>query len=102
MESMDGNNGENKIEKATCIDTLAYESIIELIVKGSCGKDNSEIHEDGLRFVRFLLANSKAAMSGFLPNFKDMKVVEAHARNFIKQCGNSKLALNTLKEVTQS
>ncbi len=102
MDSTDSNNNLAKSDNGTCIDTLAFESTIDLIIKGSLNNEGCEIHEEGIRLIRFLLANSKAALNGFLPNFKDMKVVEAHARNFIKQCGNSQIALSTLKEVTQS
>lgn len=75
-------------------------SIVQTIVEGSGGPDNSEITDAGLRFVRHLLATSKMMRFGFMPNLKNMDAIRAVARDFIRRCGGSTLAFQTMQAVT--
>jgi len=80
---------------------VAVSSIVDAIVQGSGGPDNSEMSEHGLRFVRHILASSRLTRFGFMPNFKNMEVVQALARDFIRNCGDSTIALQAMHTVTQ-
>ena len=73
--------------------------IVRMIVMGSGGPENAEITEQGLRFVRHLMANSRACRSGFVPNFKSMDCIKELAKDFIRQCGNASHALNTMYQL---
>src|SRR5271155_302511 len=72
---------------------VAESSIVRAIVQGSGGPDNAEITDPGLRFVRHILSNSRAIRFGFMPNFKDMDSIRELAREFIRKCGSTSLAL---------
>lgn len=78
---------------------VAEASVVRTIVQGSGGPDNAEITETGLRFVRHLLSTSKSVRFGFIPNFKDMDAIRECAREFIRKCGSSSLALQTMYAV---
>jgi hypothetical protein len=80
---------------------IAEASIVRTIVQGSGGPENSEITENGLRFVRHLLQNSKSMRFGFMPNFKDMNTIRQMARDFIRRCGGASPALATMYAVIQ-
>jgi hypothetical protein len=80
--------------------TIAEDSIVQTIMEGSGGPDNREITEGGLRFVRYLLATSRSARHGFVPNFKDMETVRVLARQFIRRCGCPSLAIQAMINIT--
>lgn len=77
----------------------AEEAIVGAIIEGSGGPDNSEITDGGLRFVRFLLATSRSARSGFVPNLKDIEVIKTLARQFIDRCGGPSAALTLMLNI---
>ncbi|HEY9773937.1 MAG TPA: hypothetical protein V6C81_09025 [Planktothrix sp.] len=79
---------------------VAESSIVKTIVQGSGGPDNAEITETGLRFVRHIMANSRAIRFGFMPNFKDMDSIRELARDFIRKCGGASPALQAMHAVT--
>lgn len=79
--------------------SMAEALIVRMIVMGSGGPENAEITEQGLRFVRHLMANSRACRSGFVPNFKSMDCIRELARDFINQCGNASRALQMMYQV---
>jgi hypothetical protein len=79
---------------------VAESSIVKTIVQGSGGPDNAEITDHGLRFVRHIMANSRAIRFGFMPNFKDMDSIQELAREFIRKCGGASIALQTMHAVT--
>lgn len=81
---------------------LAEHSIVRTIYEGSGGPDCEDMTDPGLRFVRYLLSISKAARFGFLPNFKDPETVRDVARQFIKYCGSSSVALQTMRNVVEA
>ncbi len=81
---------------------IAEQSIVRTIVEGSGGPNNEDFTEDGLRFVRYLLSISRSTRFGFIPNFKDMDTIHELARQFIRYCGGSGIALQTLNRVTQA
>jgi len=85
----------------TVFASMAEHSIVRAIVEGSGGPENEEITEDGLRFVRYLLSISRSARFGFLPNLKDMETIRELARQFIRYCGGSVAALQTMNRVTE-
>lgn len=80
---------------------VAEASIVRTIVQGSGGPENAEITDNGLRFVRHLMATSKTMRFGFMPNFKDMNAIREVARDFIRRCGGATLALQTMYNVIQ-
>lgn len=80
---------------------IAEASVVRSIIQGSGGPENAEITESGLRFVRHLLSNCRATRFGFMPNLKDMEVIRAQARLFIRRCGSSAHALRTMYSVMQ-
>jgi hypothetical protein len=80
---------------------LAEASIVRTIVQGSGGPENAEITDTGLRFVRHIMATSKSMRFGFMPNFKDMNSIRETAREFIRKCGGSTLALQRMYVVMQ-
>ncbi|GEM_PF-1132208 len=79
--------------------SVAQATIVRTIVEGSGGPHNHEMTEPGLRFVRHLLSTSRPARHGFVPNFKDMAIIEQVARDFIRRCGGAASALNTMVRV---
>jgi hypothetical protein len=79
--------------------SMAEALIVRMIVMGSGGPENAEITEQGLRFVRHLMANSRACRSGFIPNFKNINCVREVAKDFIRQCGSASRALQTMYQV---
>lgn len=79
---------------------VAESSIVRYIVLGSGGPDNLEITEAGLKFVRHLLATSRAMRFGFMPNFKNMDSIRELARDYIRRSGGSVSALQALHAVT--
>lgn len=81
--------------------SLAEQSIARVIVEGSGGPDNTEITEDGLRFIRYILSISRSARFGFIPNFKDMDTIEELARQFVHHCGGPTKALQLMNKVTE-
>ncbi|HEY9680965.1 MAG TPA: hypothetical protein V6C97_23185 [Oculatellaceae cyanobacterium] len=80
---------------------LAEASIVRTIVQGSGGPENCETTETGLRFVRHILCTSKAIRFGFMPNLKDMNTIREVAREFIRKCGGTTSALQTMQSVVQ-
>lgn len=78
---------------------FAETSIVGMIVLGSGGPENAEITDQGLRFIRHIMANSRSCKSGFLPNFKDMDCIQEQARDFIRRCGTATSALQTMYQV---
>ncbi len=80
---------------------LAEASIVRTIVQGSGGPENCETTEPGLRFVRHILCTSKAIRFGFMPNLKDMNSIREVAREFIRKCGGTSPALQTMHSVVQ-
>lgn len=78
---------------------MAEALIVRMIVMGSGGPDNGEVTEQGLRFVRHIMANSRACRAGFVPNFKNMDCIKEVARDFIRQCGSASRALQTMYQV---
>ncbi|MBX9668420.1 MAG: hypothetical protein K2X93_12415 [Candidatus Obscuribacterales bacterium] len=78
---------------------MAEALIVRMIVMGSGGPDNGEVTDQGLRFVRHLMANSRACRGGFVPNFKNMDCIKEVARDFIRQCGSASRALQTMYQV---
>jgi len=93
-------NSEHKMEQLFA--NIAEQSIVRAILEGSGGPHNEEFTEDGLRFVRYLLSISRSTRFGFIPNFKDMDTIHELARQFIRYCGGSGVALQTLNKVTQA
>lgn len=91
-------NTEERTSDANVI-SMAEALIVRMIVMGSGGPENAEITEQGLRFVRHLMANSRACRSGFVPNFKSMDCIRELARDFIRQCGNASRALQMMYQV---
>ncbi len=91
-------NGQMPIE--LLLPTLAEDSIVQTIIEGSGGPDNREITDGGLRFVRYLLATSRSARNGFVPNFKDADTVRMLARQFIRRCGSPSLAVQAMINIT--
>lgn len=91
----------NQTGKTTDVGIIAMAEalIVRMIVMGSGGPENAEITEQGLRFVRHLMANSRACRSGFVPNFKSMDSIREVARDFIRTCGNASHALQTMYQV---
>jgi hypothetical protein len=89
--------GEEKMEALFA--SIAEQSIVRTTVEGSGGPNNEEITEDGLRFIRYLLSISRSTRFGFIPNFKDMDTIHELARQFIRYCGGSGIALQTLNRV---
>ncbi len=83
------------------IESAIENTVVDTIVMGSGGPDNNETTEAGLRFVRHLLANSKAMRFGFMPNLKDMNNIRCLAQDFIRNCGNGPSALETMYQVIQ-
>lgn len=79
--------------------SMAEALIVRMIVMGSGGPENAEITEQGLRFVRHLMANSRACRCGFVPNFKNIDCIKEVAREFIRQCGTPSSALQTMYQV---
>jgi hypothetical protein len=77
------------------------DTVVEAIVMGSGGPENSEITEAGLRFVRHLLVNSRSIRFGFIPNMKDPDCIRQIAREFIRRCGSGSIALQTMHQVIQ-
>lgn len=77
------------------------DTVVEAIVMGSGGPENSEITEAGLRFVRHLLVNSRSIRFGFIPNMKDPDCIRQIAREFIRRCGSGPIALQTMYQVIQ-
>ena len=84
------------------IPSLAHASVVKTIVDGSGGPDNNEMTAPGLRFVRYLLATSRSARHGFVPNFKNMSTIELLAREFIGRCGGPFYAVETMIQITSS
>ena len=80
---------------------VAEASIVRTIVQGSGGPENDEITDVGLRFVRYLLVNSRAIRFGFMPNFKNMDTIREVAREFINRCGGASHALQHMYNVIQ-
>ena len=76
-------------------------SIVQAIVEGSGGPENTEMTDPGLRFVRHLLSISRPARHGFVPNFKDMAIIRQAARQFIRRCGGATLAIQAMMRITQ-
>lgn len=81
------------------VGAMAEALIVRMIVMGSGGPENSEITEQGLRFVRHLMASSRACQSGFVPNFKSMDCIREVARDFIRQKGTANQALQSMYQV---
>lgn len=79
---------------------VAESSIVRYIVLGSGGPDNHDTTDAGLRFVRHLLSTSRAMRFGFMPNFKNMDSIRELARDYIRRCGGSISALQSLHAVT--
>lgn len=79
--------------------SMAEALVVRMIVMGSGGPENAEITEQGLRFVRHLMANSRACRSGFVPNFKSMDCIKELARDFIRSSGTANSALQTMYQV---
>jgi hypothetical protein len=98
MDFTPANYSEQKMEALFA--NIAEQSIVRTILEGSGGPENDEFTEDGLRFVRYLLSISRSTRFGFLPNFKDPDTVQELARQFIRYCGGSGMALQTLNQVT--
>lgn len=92
---------ENSVSSDVVASFLAEASIVRTIVQGSGGPENAEITDTGLRFVRHLMATSKSMRFGFMPNFKDMNSIRETAREFIRKCGGSTLALQRMYVVMQ-
>ena len=80
--------------------SMAEQSIVQTIIDGSGGPENTEFTEDGLRFIRYLLSISRSTRFGFLPNFKDIETIRELARQFIRYCGGASPALQTMNRVT--
>ncbi len=80
---------------------LAEASIVRTIVQGSGGPENCETTESGLRFVRHILCTSRAMRFGFMPNLKDMNTIREVARDFIRKCGGSSSALQTMRAISE-
>jgi hypothetical protein len=99
---MNFNPGQADTQMDAAFASLAEHSIMRTIVEGSGGPENEDITEDGLRFVRYLLSISRSTRFGFLPNFKDMNTIRELARHFIRYCGGSALAMQTMNRVTQA
>ena len=97
------NDGADKKVEPTLLDfsvtEFAESSIVGMIVLGSGGPENAEITDQGLRFVRHIMANSRSCRSGFLPNFKDMDCIQELSRDFIRRCGTATTALQTMYQV---
>lgn len=79
---------------------VAEETIVQTILEGSGGQNDIEMTEPGLRFVRHLLATSRPARNGFVPNFADMEMVRYLAREFMRKCGSATDALQTLIRIS--
>lgn len=79
--------------------SVAEQSIVRTIIEGSGGPENSEITDDGLRFIRYLLSISRSTKFGLLPNFKDWEAIRELARQFIRYCGGATTALQTLNRI---
>lgn len=80
---------------------LAEASIVRTIVQGSGGPENGEITDMGLRFVRHLMATSRAIRFGFMPNLKDMNNIREVARQFIRRSGGATHALQSMYTIMQ-
>jgi hypothetical protein len=74
-------------------------TIIESIVMGSGGPENLEITDQGLRFVRHLLATTASTKHGFLPNLKNSQCIRALAQDYIRKNGNGPLALDAMYQL---
>ncbi|SRR5579883_1163373 len=91
--------GDTANNNDTGVVAMAEALIVRMIVMGSGGPENGEITEQGLRFVRHLMASSRACNSGFLPNFKSMDCIREVARDFIRSQGTANDALQSMYQV---
>ncbi len=80
-------------------DAFAEATITRMIKTGSGGPDNLEITDQGLRFVRYLIANQPESRWAILPNFKDERCVQDLARQFIGQWGSPISAVEAMYEI---
>jgi len=95
-ESFDSSNVDSEIGDTT-LATIAEQSIINTIMEGG----PEDMSDSGLRFIRYLLSISRAARFGFLPNFRDLDAVREIAKQFIRYCGSSAVALYTMNQVLE-
>ena len=79
--------------------TMAEAAIVKMIMMGCGGPNNDEMTDEGLRFIRHLMATSRACQSGFVPNFKDIDCVRAIAKDFIRQSGDALRAIKQMQQV---
>ncbi|MBX9725070.1 MAG: hypothetical protein K2X81_26945 [Candidatus Obscuribacterales bacterium] len=104
MIEQDGPSGKDNeqtsgIAAEVSLSAMAEQSIVNTIMEGNRGAE--EMSDSGLRFIRYLLSISRAARFGFLPNFGDMEAVREIARQFIRYCGSSAVALYTMNQVLE-
>ncbi len=97
-ESFDSSNVDSEIGETT-LATIAEQSIVNTIMEGGLGPE--DMSDSGLRFIRYLLSISRAARFGFLPNFRDLDAVREIAKQFIRYCGSSAVALYTMNQVLE-
>lgn len=82
--------------------SLVEATIVDSIILGSGGPDNGPITDAGLRFVRYIISQTRSSSYGFLPNLKDLDCITELAKAFIAHCGSTALALETMYEVMHS
>lgn len=95
----DPNNADDNSAGETSLSAIAEQSIVNTIMEGGAGPE--EMSDGGLRFIRYLLSISRAARFGFLPNFRDLNAVREIAKQFIRYCGSSAVALYTMNQVLE-
>jgi hypothetical protein len=90
---------ESESSGETSLTAIAEQSIVNTIMEG--GVSAEDMSDKCLRFIRYLLSISRAARFGFLPNFSDLDSVREIARQFIRYCGSSAVALYTMNQVLE-
>lgn len=99
LDSSDFSRDEELYLKRMPALSLVEATIADSIILGSGGPDNGPITDAGLRFVRYIISQTRASSFGFLPNLKDMDCISQLAKSFITHCGSTALALETMYEV---
>jgi hypothetical protein len=96
MNSLDFRPG---LTAATSLNKTDTCLIIErAIIEGSGGPDCIAISQEGLRFIRHLLAHYGNNLNG-LPNFKNKNTIKHLAQTFIDHCGSLTLALENMQNI---
>ena len=97
-EQFDSTNSDDAVGENS-LSAIAEQSIINTIMENGAGPE--EMTDGVLRFIRYLLSISRAARFGFLPNFRDLDAVREIAKQFIRYCGSSAVALYTMNQVLE-